>query len=196
VAIGALGADVLEYQVGVALNASNFLVHAAKGIPGQIVIELGIGPYGLPACVRVAVGTRGRKRAMWIGDLGLGRSYTGSDGGTGTGISGTAARFSARTSPGITTRITAGITSRIGAGVGTSTYAGCDTVPGRHATEHGRQPQNNSDNPAGKVHRSLRAFGLRASTAGRSGPSFCAQKPTTTRASCPMAGINISLSEP
>jgi len=49
VAIGALGTDVLEDQIRVALNASHFLVHAAEGISGQIVVELGIGSYGLPA---------------------------------------------------------------------------------------------------------------------------------------------------
>ena len=83
VAIGALGTDVLEDQIRVALNASHFLVHAAEGISGQIVVELGIGPYGLPACVRMAVGTRSRKRAMRIGDLGLGRIYALSNRGTG-----------------------------------------------------------------------------------------------------------------
>ena len=79
VAIRALRADVLEDQASVALNAIHFLVHAAEGVPGQIVVELGIGPYGLPACVCVTVCTRRRKRAMWIGDLGLGRVHAGSD---------------------------------------------------------------------------------------------------------------------
>ena len=82
VAIRALGADVLENQVRMALNAIHFFVHAAQGIPGQIVIELGIRPYGLPACVCMAVGTRRRKRAMRIGDFGFGCIYAGSDRGT------------------------------------------------------------------------------------------------------------------
>jgi hypothetical protein len=82
VAIRALRTDVLENQVGVALNAIHLLVHAAEGIPGQIVVELGIGPYGLPACVCMAIGTRRRKRAMWVGDFGLGRINAGSDRGT------------------------------------------------------------------------------------------------------------------
>ena len=82
VAIRALRADVLEDQASVALNAIHFLVHAAEGVPGQIVVELGIGPYGLPACVCVTVCTRRRKRPMRVGDLGLGRIYAGSDRGT------------------------------------------------------------------------------------------------------------------
>lgn len=104
-AIGTLGTDVLENQIGVALSAGHFLVHAAKGIPGQIVVKLGIGPNGLPACVGVAVGTRGRKRAVRISDLGFGRIYTLSDRGTGIarGIGRVAARFRARVGPGITT---------------------------------------------------------------------------------------------
>ena len=131
VAIGALRTDVLEDQIRVALNAIHFLVHAAERIPGQIVVELGIGPYRLPACVGVAIGTRRCKRTMRVGDLGLGRIYAGCDRGTRTGIGGrvggVAARFRARIGPGIT----AGITTRIGAGVGTSTHAGDNAAPGR-----------------------------------------------------------------
>ncbi len=123
VAIGTLGTDVLEDQIRVALNAIDFFVHAAEGIPGQIVVELGIGTNGLPACVRVAVGTRGRKRAMRIGDLGLGRIYTLSDRGPGTGIARGIGRVAAR--------FRARITTRISPGVGTGTDAGCDAAPGR-----------------------------------------------------------------
>ena len=55
-----------------ALIATNVLVHAAKRISGEIVIELGIGSNGFPAGVAVAVGAGNRKRAMGIGHLGFG----------------------------------------------------------------------------------------------------------------------------
>lgn len=42
VAIGAVAADVLEHQAGVALRTTDLLVHAPQGIPGLIVIEFGV----------------------------------------------------------------------------------------------------------------------------------------------------------
>jgi hypothetical protein len=54
-AIGTVGADILEYQFGMALHARNFLVHALQGISSLIVIELRVRPDGLPTGIRVAV---------------------------------------------------------------------------------------------------------------------------------------------
>ena len=49
VALGALGADLLEHHVGVALRASDLRVHTAQRITRRIVIELGVRSDGLPA---------------------------------------------------------------------------------------------------------------------------------------------------
>jgi hypothetical protein len=54
-AIGTVGADILEYQFGMALHARNFLVHALQGISGLIVIELRVRPDRLPTGISVAV---------------------------------------------------------------------------------------------------------------------------------------------
>ena len=109
VAIGTLGADVLEDHTGMALGASHFLVHAAQRIPSQIMIELRIGPYGLPACRGMAIRARNRNRTMRIGDLGLRCLDADGDTGTATGASGririgVASRFVARVWVGIATR--------------------------------------------------------------------------------------------
>ena len=83
VAVGALRADVLEHHTGVALNTVHVLVHPPQGIPGQVVIEFGIGTDGLPAGVTVAVSAGGGDRPVGIGHLGLG-SDTYTDAGAGT----------------------------------------------------------------------------------------------------------------
>lgn len=54
VAIGAVGAYVLEFQVGVAFGAGHLLVHSPERVAGLIVIEFGIGADRLPARVSVA----------------------------------------------------------------------------------------------------------------------------------------------
>ena len=41
-AIGTMGTNVLEDQTGMALGATDLLMHAAQGITGVIVIELRI----------------------------------------------------------------------------------------------------------------------------------------------------------
>jgi hypothetical protein len=53
--IGTMGADVFENQAGVAFGAGHLLMHTAQGISGLVVVELGIGPDGRPACVGVAI---------------------------------------------------------------------------------------------------------------------------------------------
>jgi hypothetical protein len=69
VAVGALRAHVFENHADVTLGAGHILVHAAQGIPGLIVIEVGIRSDRLPACVAVTIGTRNGDRPVGIGHL-------------------------------------------------------------------------------------------------------------------------------
>ena len=73
VAIGAMGADVMEHQRSVTLGAANFFMHAAKRIARLVVIEFRDSAYGLPTGVGVAVLTRDGERSMRIGHLGTRR---------------------------------------------------------------------------------------------------------------------------
>ncbi|MDR3734749.1 MAG: hypothetical protein P4L10_04335, partial [Acidobacteriaceae bacterium] len=70
-AIGTMGTDILEYQLGVALHARNFLVHALQGISSLIVIEFRIRPDWFPTGIRVAVLAGYRNRAVRVGHIGL-----------------------------------------------------------------------------------------------------------------------------
>lgn len=109
VAIGALRADVLEHHAGMTLGASHFLMHGAQRVAGQIMIEIRIGSYGLPACTGVASSARNGNRTMRIGDLGLRRFDAAGDTKTATGAPGRipigiAFRFAARVCGGTATR--------------------------------------------------------------------------------------------
>lgn len=75
VAIAAVGADLLEYRIGVASNAINLLVHSTQWISGLIMIELRMRANWLPTRVGVAVLTGNRKGSMWVNNLSLGASY-------------------------------------------------------------------------------------------------------------------------
>ena len=55
VAVRALGADIREHQLDVALGALHLLVHSAQRVTGLVVIELRDAPDRLPAGVGVAV---------------------------------------------------------------------------------------------------------------------------------------------
>lgn len=72
VAIGAVGTYVFEDEAGVALGAANLLVHAAEGVPGGVMVELGNRTNGLPTGIGVAVLAGNGQRAVGIGHLGLG----------------------------------------------------------------------------------------------------------------------------
>jgi hypothetical protein len=48
VTIRTLRTYIFENQGGVAVGAVHVLMHAAQRVSGQVVIELGIGPYRLP----------------------------------------------------------------------------------------------------------------------------------------------------
>jgi len=87
-AIGALGADVFEDHAGVTLGAWHFLMHAAQRVSGQIMIEIRIGPDGLPACGGVTIRAGDRNRTMRIGDLGSRRLDADGYTGTATGACG------------------------------------------------------------------------------------------------------------
>lgn len=78
VAIGTVSAHLLEHQVCVAFHASDFLVHAAQGITGLIVIELRIRPDRLPTCIGVTVLTRRRDWAVRVAHFGLWTANLGS----------------------------------------------------------------------------------------------------------------------
>ena len=69
-AIGAMGAYILENQRGVALRAANVLVHTPQRIAGVVVIELGDGADRLPTRERVTVLTRNGEGSVRAGDLG------------------------------------------------------------------------------------------------------------------------------
>lgn len=71
VAISASFTYVLENEAGVALGASNLLVHAAQGVAGLVVIEFRIGSDGLPTGVGVTVLARYGDWPMGIRNLGL-----------------------------------------------------------------------------------------------------------------------------
>lgn len=66
VAIGAILADVSEHRLEVALNAFHLFVHAAQGIVGFVVVELGNGTDGAPTGGGVTVLARDRERAMGV----------------------------------------------------------------------------------------------------------------------------------
>jgi len=84
VAVSTLHPHIREHQVGVALPASDFLVHAAQRIFRLVMIELGDVADGLPPGKRMAVLTgdrkiavrtpRGHIRARAVGSPGWGRS--------------------------------------------------------------------------------------------------------------------------
>lgn len=69
VTICARGADFFEDQAGVALGARNLGVHAAQGVAGLVVIELGIGADRFPACVTVTLLARSGDGPVRVGDL-------------------------------------------------------------------------------------------------------------------------------
>ena len=75
--IGTVRADVFENQTGVALRAGHFLMHAAQGITGLVVIEFWIGADGRPACVGVAILARCGKWAVRIRHFGLVTAHAG-----------------------------------------------------------------------------------------------------------------------
>jgi len=54
-AIGAARTHVAEDQTGVALRAAHVGVHAPQGIPGLVVVELGLGADRFPTSKRVAI---------------------------------------------------------------------------------------------------------------------------------------------
>ena len=74
-AVGALRTYIFEDQARVTLSAANVLVHAAKGISGQVMIELGIRSDRFPTGVRMTICARNGERTMRIGYLGLGYGY-------------------------------------------------------------------------------------------------------------------------
>jgi hypothetical protein len=53
--IGALLSNVSEYRLCVASRARYFFVHAAKRVPGAVVIKFGYGANGNPARIRMAI---------------------------------------------------------------------------------------------------------------------------------------------
>lgn len=70
VAVGTLRTDILENHAGMALIATDVLMHATQGITGQVVIKFGIRTYWFPTRIGVAVSAWSGKRAMGIGHLG------------------------------------------------------------------------------------------------------------------------------
>lgn len=64
VAIGAAGAGVGEYRLGVTLGAGYALVHASQWEPGLVVIKLREGPDGFPAIRRMTILAGDGQRAM------------------------------------------------------------------------------------------------------------------------------------
>ena len=55
VTVGALGRNVGKYRLGVALSASDFLVHATKRVTGLVVVELRNAADGFPAAEGMAI---------------------------------------------------------------------------------------------------------------------------------------------
>jgi hypothetical protein len=55
VTIGAILANVGENRLGMATCARYFFVHAAKRVPGAVVIKFGYGANGNPARIRMAI---------------------------------------------------------------------------------------------------------------------------------------------
>ena len=76
VAIGAFGAYILKDHTGMALAATDLLVHPAQRIACSVVVKLGVGPDRFPTRVGVAVLTGNRQRAMRVGYLGLRAAHT------------------------------------------------------------------------------------------------------------------------
>ena len=76
-AVGAMGAHILEDQTGMALGAGDLLMHAAQWVACVVVIELGIRPDGLPTGVTVALLAGNGDGAVRVGYLGLRSSDTG-----------------------------------------------------------------------------------------------------------------------
>ncbi len=76
VTIGAILSNVSENRSGVASRASDLFVHATKRVPRGVVIELGNGANGGPACVCVAIftgkseGTMRTSARLPLGDCG------------------------------------------------------------------------------------------------------------------------------
>jgi hypothetical protein len=75
VAFGALGADLLEHQVRVALRACDLSMHSPQRVVRLVVIELGIRPNRLPVNCGVTVLTGGGDRTMRIGHFRLRPCY-------------------------------------------------------------------------------------------------------------------------
>jgi len=75
VAIRTRGANILEHQLRMTLNALDFLVHTPKRIASLIVVKFGDGTDGLPAGGGVAIFARNVDRAVGITrSLGLRRT--------------------------------------------------------------------------------------------------------------------------
>lgn len=55
VTVGTVRAYVVEYRLGMALDAVDLRMHALQGIARRIVVEFGDGADRLPTCLRVAV---------------------------------------------------------------------------------------------------------------------------------------------
>ena len=72
-AVRAMRAYIMENKRSVALGTANIFMHAAKGITGLVVIELGDGPDWLPTRVGMAVLARNGDGAVGIGYLGTRR---------------------------------------------------------------------------------------------------------------------------
>jgi hypothetical protein len=64
VAILAILADIGEYRFDMALRTIHLFVHAAKGIPGLVVVELWNCADGAPTCSRMAVFAGNRERSV------------------------------------------------------------------------------------------------------------------------------------
>lgn len=75
VAIGAMGAHLLEHQARMALRALHLFMHSAQGITGLVMIEFRMSADWLPAGVGMAVLARNRERAVRVGHLGLRSAY-------------------------------------------------------------------------------------------------------------------------
>lgn len=73
VAVRAMRAYVMEYERRVAPGAADVFVHAAQGVTGVVVIELGDGADGLPTGVGVAVLAGNGEGAVRIGYFGTRR---------------------------------------------------------------------------------------------------------------------------
>lgn len=79
-AVRAVCTDIFEYQAGVALGTSHFLVHPAQRVTGVIMIEFGIRTDGFPIGIGMAVRARNGDRTMGVGHLRLRCAHCGAHG--------------------------------------------------------------------------------------------------------------------